>query len=145
LVLGDAWISDQHILKVLQTLDLHHLVNQHPRGLDMMLTESGGGLSGGQRQLIAIARLMLRSPRVVLLDEPTSAMDPNTEARVIQVLGHWLKDKTLVLVTHRTQLLEWVDQIGVVDRGGIVALGDKAQMLAKLSSGISVTNQEGVQ
>ncbi|MEY3280767.1 MAG: Toxin translocation ATP-binding protein [Pseudomonadota bacterium] len=145
LVLGDAWISDQHILKVLQTLDLHHLVNQHPRGLDMMLTESGGGLSGGQRQLIAIARLMLRSPRVVLLDEPTSAMDPNTEARVIQVLGHWLKDKTLVLVTHRTQLLEWVDQIGVVDRGGIVALGDKAQMLAKLSSGISVTNQEGAQ
>jgi ATP-binding cassette subfamily C protein LapB len=110
-----------------------------------MLTESGGGLSGGQRQLIAIARLMLRSPRVVLLDEPTSAMDPNTEARVIQVLGHWLKDKTLVLVTHRTQLLEWVDQIGVVDRGGIVALGDKAQMLAKLSSGISVANQEGVQ
>lgn len=143
LVLGDAWISDQHIFQVLQLLDLHHLVNQHPRGLDMTLSESGGGLSGGQRQLIAIARLMLRSPRVVLLDEPTSAMDPNTEARIIQVLGHWLSDKTLVLVTHRTQLLEWVDQIGVVDHGSMVAIGGKAEMLAKLSAGISVSNQAG--
>ena len=143
LVLGDAWISDQHILNVLQCLDLHHLVNQHPRGLDMMLSESGGGLSGGQRQLIALARLMLRSPRVVLLDEPTSAMDPNTEARVIQVLAQWLSDKSLILVTHRTQLLELVDNIGVVDRGSMVALGDKASMLTKLSTGISVANQEG--
>jgi ATP-binding cassette subfamily C protein LapB len=143
LVLGDAWISDQHILEVLQQLELHHLVNQHPRGLDMTLSESGGGLSGGQRQLIAIARLMLRSPRVVLLDEPTSAMDPNTEARIIQVLGRWLSDKTLVLVTHRTQLLEWVDQIGVVDRGSMVAIGSKADMLTKLSSGISVNQQAG--
>ena len=143
LVLGDAWISDQHILEVLQLLELHHMVNQHPRGLDMTLSESGGGLSGGQRQLISIARLMLRSPRVVLLDEPTSAMDPNTEARIIQVLGHWLRDKTLVLVTHRTQLLEWVDQIGVVDRGSMLAIGGKAEMLAKLSTGISVSNQAG--
>lgn len=143
LVLGDAWISDQHILEVLQLLELHHLINQHPRGLDMTLSESGGGLSGGQRQLIAIARLMLRSPRVVLLDEPTSAMDPNTEARIIQVLGRWLSDKTLVLVTHRTQLLEWVDQIGVVDQGHMVAIGGKAEMLAKLSSGISVNQQTG--
>ena len=142
-MLGDAWIGDQHILEVLQQLELHHLVNQHPRGLDMTLSESGGGLSGGQRQLIAIARLMLRSPRVVLLDEPTSAMDPNTEARIIQVLGRWLSDKTLVLVTHRTQLLEWVDQIGVVDRGSMVAIGSKADMLTKLSSGISVNQQAG--
>jgi ATP-binding cassette subfamily C protein LapB len=80
---------------------------------------------------------------VVLLDEPTSAMDPNTEARIIQVLGRWLSDKTLVLVTHRTQLLEWVDQIGVVDRGSMVAIGSKADMLTKLSSGISVNQQAG--
>jgi ATP-binding cassette subfamily C protein LapB len=108
LVLSDSWISDAMLMDVLQKLDLFGLVTSHPRGLDMPLTESGGGLSGGQRQLLAVARMILRDPVYVFMDEPTSLMDQNTEAKVIEVLDQWLAGRTLVLATHRLQLLHWV-------------------------------------
>ncbi|PIT72228.1 hypothetical protein B9Z31_14130 [Limnohabitans sp. G3-2] len=138
LILSDSWISDAKIVQVLQTLDLYNMVAAHPKGLDMPLTEAGGGLSGGQRQLVTLARLMLRDPALVFMDEPTANMDQNTEARVIAVLGQWLQGRTLVLSTHRTQLLEWVDRIAVIDAGQCVLEGPKAEMIEKLSKGISV-------
>jgi ATP-binding cassette, subfamily C, bacterial LapB len=138
LILSDSWISDAKIVQVLQTLDMYNMVAAHPKGLDMPLTEAGGGLSGGQRQLVTLARLMLRDPAIVFMDEPTANMDQNTEARVIAVLGQWLQGRTLVLSTHRTQLLEWVDRIAVIDAGQCVVEGPKAEMIEKLSKGISV-------
>jgi ATP-binding cassette subfamily C protein LapB len=143
LVLADSWISDDRILEVLRDLDMLGLVERHPRGLDRSLDEGGTGLSGGQRQLLAIARLMLRSPAVVFLDEPTSALDQNTERRVIEVMGRWLQGRTLLLATHRPQLLDWVDRIGVLDAGRLVAEGPKPVMLERLSRGISVPKEEG--
>lgn len=137
LLLADSWIPDARIVEVLQALDLYTMVTQHPRGLDMTLTEAGSGLSGGQRQLVSLARLMLRDPAVVFMDEPTSQMDANTEARVIEVLGRWLQGRTLVLATHRPQLLEWVDRIMVVDAGQALATGSKDEMLQRLSRGIA--------
>ena len=137
LILSDSWIPDARIVEVLKALDMYTMVTQHPRGLDMTLTEAGSGLSGGQRQLVSLARLMLRDPAIVFMDEPTSSMDQNTESRVIEVLGQWLKGRTLVLSTHRPQLLEWVDQIMVVDAGQALASGPKAEMLQKLSRGIA--------
>ena len=138
LILSDSWISNAKIVQVLQTLDMYNMVAAHPKGLDMPLTEAGGGLSGGQRQLVTLARLMLRDPAIVFMDEPTANMDQNTEARVIAVLGQWLQGRTLVLSTHRTQLLEWVDRIAVIDAGQCVVEGPKAEMIEKLSKGISV-------
>jgi ATP-binding cassette subfamily C protein LapB len=135
LVLSDSWISDTRVIEVLQKLDLYHVVASHPRGLDMPLTEAGGGLSGGQRQLLAIARMMLRDPALVFLDEPTSMMDQTTEAKVIEVLGAWLKDRTLVLSTHRLQLLVWVERIALMDQGRILLEGPREEMLKKLSTG----------
>lgn len=143
LVLADGWITDDRILEVLRDLDMLGLVERHPRGLDRPLEEGGTGLSGGQRQLLAIARLMLRSPAVVILDEPTSAMDQNTERRVIEVMGRWLQGRTLLLATHRPQLLDWVDRIGVLDAGRLLAEGPKPVMLERLSRGISVPAGEG--
>jgi len=107
-------------------------------GLDMPITEAGGGLSGGQRQLLSIARMMLRSPQLVFMDEPTANMDQNSEARVIAVLKEWLRGRTLLMSTHRPQLLEWVDQIAVIDAGQCVAMGPKQEMVEKLSRGIDV-------
>ncbi len=138
LILSDSWISDAKIVQVLQTLDMYNMVAAHPKGLDMPLTEAGGGLSGGQRQLVTLARLMLRDPAIVFMDEPTANMDQNTEARVIAVLGQWLQGRTLVLSTHRTQLLEWVDRIAVMDAGQCLLEGPKAEMIEKLSKGITV-------
>ncbi len=140
LVLADSWISDAKIVQVLQALDMYNMVAAHPKGLDMPLTEAGGGLSGGQRQLVALARLMLRDPVIVFMDEPTANMDQNTEARVIAVLGQWLQGRTLVLSTHRTQLLEWVDRIAVMDAGQCLLEGPKAEMIEKLSKGITVSS-----
>jgi len=137
LVLSDNRISDSQVIDVLKKLDLYALVANHPRGLDMPLSEAGGGLSGGQRQLLAIARMMLRDPQFVFMDEPTSHMDQQTEKRVIEVLEHWLKDRTVLLATHRLQLLVWVDQIAVLERGNIIALGPRDEVLKQLSAGIS--------
>ena len=81
---------------------------------------------------------MLRDPAIVFMDEPTANMDQNTEARVIAVLGQWLQGRTLVLSTHRTQLLEWVDRIAVIDAGQCLLDGPKAEMIEKLSKGITV-------
>ena len=138
LVMADTWISDAQIVSVLQKLDLYHVVAGHPKGLDMALTEAGGGLSGGQRQMLSIARLMLRDPSIVFLDEPTSHMDQNSENRVIQVLGEWLRGRTVLLSTHRPQLLVWVNRVMVLDKGRLLAQGPRDEMLEKLSKGLSV-------
>jgi len=137
LILADSWISDARIVEVLRTLDMYNMVAQHPKGLDMPLTEGGGGLSGGQRQLVCLARVMLRDPAVVFMDEPTANMDQNTEARVIEVMGPWLQQRTLVLSTHRPQLLAWVDHLAVIDAGRCIADGPKAEMLERLNKGIA--------
>jgi ATP-binding cassette subfamily C protein LapB len=138
LILADSWITDVKIIDVLKALNIYDIVATHPLGLDMPVTEAGGGLSGGQRQLLSIARMMLRNPQLVFMDEPTSNMDQNTEARVIAVLKDWLHGRTLLMATHRPQLLEWVDLIAVVDSGQCVAIGPKQEMIDKLSRGIDV-------
>ena len=135
LVLSDTWISDAQIVDVLKRLDLYDMVTAHPRGLDMLLSEAGGGLSGGQRQLLTIARMMLRNPVFVFMDEPTSHMDQGTETKVIQVLSQWLKNRTVLLSTHRPQLLVWVNRIIVMDKGTLIAQGPRDEMLSKLARG----------
>ena len=135
LVLSESWITDERIMEVLKSLGLYRLVASHPRGLDMPLTEAGGGLSGGQRQLLSVARMMLRDPVYVFMDEPTANMDQDTEGRVIRVLGEWLKGRTLLISTHRPQLLQWVDRIGVMQKGKIVSQGPRDELLQKLSRG----------
>ena len=102
------------------------------------MSESLRGMSGGQRQLVSLARLMLRDPAIVFMDEPTATRDQNTEARVILVMREWLRGRTLLMSTHRPQLLEWADLIAVIDSGQCVAWGPKQEMLDKLSRGIDV-------
>ncbi|MFM8755721.1 MAG: type I secretion system permease/ATPase [Limnohabitans sp.] len=141
LILSDSWISDARVHEVLRLLGIHDLVAAHPLGLDMPITEAGGGLSGGQRQLLAIARMMLREPRMVFMDEPTANMDQNTETQVITMMKAWLRGRTVLMSTHRPQLLEWADTIVVIDKGQCVAQGPKKEMIEKLSRGIDVKPQ----
>jgi ATP-binding cassette subfamily C protein LapB len=136
LTLSDSWLSDSKVIEVLNKLDLYSMVARHPRGLDMPLTEAGGGLSGGQRQLLAVARMMLRDPAYVFLDEPTSHMDQNSEAKVIEVLGQWLKNRTLILATHRMQLLQWTNRLAVLERGELMIEGPSEEIIKKLSVGV---------
>lgn len=114
---------------------LDQLAASHPLGHDMPIGEGGAGLSGGQRQLVALARALVTRPKVLLFDEPTSAMDLQTEDQFVRHLKEILGNRTLVMVTHRPSLLKLVDRVVVIDKGGIVADGPKAQVLAWLSGG----------
>ncbi len=108
----------------------------HPSGYAMMVGERGRAISGGQRQSVAIARALFGRPKVLFLDEPTSAMDNLTEAAFIRSFRNWLKpDTTVILATHRTSLLELVDRLIVMDGGRVVADGPREKVLAALLKG----------
>jgi len=92
-------------------------------------------LSGGQRQSVALARALILDPPIMLLDEPTGAMDNRTEDFIKRQLAEVVEGKTLVLVTHRAALLELVERVIVVDSGRVVADGPKAQVLEALRAG----------
>ena len=129
----DSFPSDQTLLVALQRFGLLDLVQNHPRGLDMYLGENGLGLSGGQRQAVALARMTLKDPKVVLLDEPTTGLDQYHEQQALVGLAQWVKNRTLVVVTHRPQVLQLVDRVVVVDNGKVVMDGPKDAVLQKLA------------
>ena len=141
LLLSNLSISDSSIFEVLKKIGLYELVSQHPRGLDMHLSEAGGGISGGQQQLVAIARMMLRDPVYVFMDEPTSHMDAQTEALVLSALEPWLDGKTVLLSSHRTQLLRLVRRVVVFERGSILADGSRDDFVRSLRAEQVTKNQ----
>lgn len=134
--------DDSVLLSALQRFGLLPFVQRHPKGLDMPLGENGLGLSGGQKQLIALARMTIRDPKVVLMDEPTSDLDQGSEEMVLQALHKWLAKRTLVVVTHRPQVLKLVDRIIVMDNGKIVIDGQRDEVLARLQSKTRMPNTE---
>jgi ATP-binding cassette subfamily C protein LapB len=140
IALGKPFADDESVLKAAETAGVTEFVNRHPAGFDMQVGERGEGLSGGQRQSVTVARALLMDPPVLVLDEPTNAMDNSTEERFKQKLGSALQDKTLLLVTHKASLLSLVDRIIVMDQARIVADGPRDQVLSALKKGhIKVT------
>jgi ATP-binding cassette subfamily C protein LapB len=101
----------------------------------MPVGERGESLSGGQRQAVGIARAVLHNAPMLLLDEPSSAMDFSTEAAVTQRLSAFAQGKTVLLVTHRTSLLGLVDRVIVIDNGRVVADGPRERIMQALQSG----------
>ncbi|WP_254438869.1 type I secretion system permease/ATPase [Ruegeria arenilitoris] len=110
---------DEDLIRAGRISGVEHFVSRHPSGYDLMLAERGEGLSGGQRQTIALARALIGQPPVLLLDEPTSAMDLKNEANIIQQLKAAAADTTMVIVTHRASLLELVDRVIVIENGKV--------------------------
>ncbi len=133
----DVFCTDQELIAALDRFGLAKMVQGHPKGLDMELGEDGQGLSGGQQQVVALARMTLRNPRVVLLDEPTSGVDQGTEMACLKAIKEWADDRTLLIVTHRPLVLEIVDRIVVIDGGRVVMDGPKAQVLDALAKGVN--------
>ncbi len=117
---------DNDLIQAGKVAGVEDFVACTPNGYDQILAERGEGLSGGQRQAIALARALIGRPPVLLLDEPTSAMDVKTEAEVIRRLKQNTQDTTLVIVTHRTSLLELVDRVIVIEGGRITVDGPKS-------------------
>lgn len=119
--------------EVARLTGLDRLVSQHPQGWELPVGESGSLLSGGQRQLVALARCLVTRPRILLMDEPTSSMDAQSEVAFLRQLKEACGDCTLIMVTHRPAVLELVNRIVVIDNGRAVMDGPKAQVLAALS------------
>ncbi|TVQ05135.1 MAG: ATP-binding cassette domain-containing protein, partial [Roseinatronobacter sp.] len=126
IAIGAMHARDHEIIEAARIAGVEEFVRRHPSGYDMMLAERGEGLSGGQKQAITLARALLGRRPIMLMDEPTSSMDVQNEAGVIARLKTEMADRTLVIVTHRTSLLELVDRVIVIDQGRVAADGPKS-------------------
>ncbi|WP_373973946.1 type I secretion system permease/ATPase [Chitinibacter sp. SCUT-21] len=135
IALGNAAADDAQVLAAAELAGIAEFANANPRGFDMQIGERGESLSGGQRQAVSIARAVLNDPPMMILDEPSSAMDHQSEEQLKQRLRTYLAGKTMLLVTHRTSLLELVDRLIVIDQGQIMADGPKAQVVEALQQG----------
>ena len=132
ILIGATYVEDKVMLQAAELAGITEFTNRHPLGFDMPVGERGIGLSGGQKQMIGLARALLLDPQILLLDEPTNSMDNNAEELFKTRLN--LTNKTLLLVTHRTSLLSLVDSLIVIDAGQIVASGNKEKVIQALAS-----------
>ncbi|WP_460151065.1 type I secretion system permease/ATPase [Pseudomonas sp. H2_C02] len=135
LVSGARYVDDEMVLQAAELAGVHEFARLHPQGYELQVGERGQNLSGGQRQNVALARALLLNPPILLLDEPTSAMDNTGEERLKQRLQSVIENKTVILVTHRASLLSLVDRLLVIDRGQILADGPKAAVMEALKKG----------
>jgi ATP-binding cassette, subfamily C, bacterial LapB len=135
IAMGAPFADDSAILAAAELAGVKEFADTHPQGFEMPIGERGESLSGGQRQAVAIARAMLNDPPILLLDEPSSSMDHQSEEGLKQRLRRFAATKTIILVTHRTSLLDLVDRLIVLDQGRIVADGPKAQVVEALQQG----------
>jgi len=141
ITMGSRYADDVSILHAAEVAGVTQFVNRHPEGFDMPVGEHGSSLSGGQRQSVAVARSLLLTPPIYIMDEPSNSMDNSTEARFKEKLSEQLNNQTLILVTHRASLLTLVDRLIVMDGSKIMADGPKEKVLEALKKGqIKVSN-----
>lgn len=126
--------GDERLLEAARASGLIDLIASHPQGMTRPITEGGRGVSGGQRQLIALTRLLLSEPKVMLLDEPTAPMDASTESKIISVMqARAATGITLLVATHKSAWLQAVDRLLVVQDGKVTIDGPRDAVLAYLA------------
>jgi len=134
--------DNETLLAASEIAGLSGFVKGHSNGFDMPIGEQGRGLSGGQRQSVAIARAVVGKPKILLFDELTSAMDNQTESIVVEKIRQFSKNKTMILSTHRASLLSLVDRVIVMDEGRVIADGPKEKVLDALKRGLVQTGSQ---
>ena len=133
LTVGATSIDQERLNSVAKLTGVADFASQHPRGLSLPVGPRGERLSGGERQSVALARILLANPKVLILDEPTASMDTMLEMRIVKDLKPLLADRTLVLATHRAPLLDLVDRLIWIDGGRVIADGPKAEVLRRMA------------
>lgn len=135
ITLGHETVPDSVVLRAAEMAGVMTFLRDSEAGLDSNVGERGELLSGGQRQAIAIARALLYDPQILLLDEPTASIDPGSERRLYRYLVEVCKDKTVMLITHKSSVLGLVDKLILMDRGRIIAMGPRDEVIQRLQSG----------
>ncbi|MEL7364928.1 MAG: type I secretion system permease/ATPase [Pseudomonadota bacterium] len=135
ITLGRPLADDRDVIDAANRAGVTVFTQQDPAGLERQVGEGGLLLSGGQRQAVTIARALLGRPPVLLLDEPTSAMDNRSEMHIKQQLAQLKSTETLILITHKTSMLDVVDRVIVMEKGCVIADGPKSEVLNNLKQG----------
>ena len=128
---GKLDATDEEIIAAAKAVNAHDFILKLEKGSDTVLSERGGGLSIGQKQLLAFARTMVSDPRILILDEATSSIDTNTEILVQEGIEQLLKGRTSFVIAHRLSTIQKADRIFVIDDGRIIEEGNAAQLLAQ--------------
>jgi ATP-binding cassette subfamily C protein LapB len=128
ITIGEQYVSDEELINVSKIAGLDDFLGKHEAGFDLMVGERGEGLSGGERQSVTLARALVSNPSILMLDEPTNAMDRQTEKAFINKIEKIIGNKTLVIVTHKTSLLQLVDRVIILDDGQIAFDGSKEEL-----------------
>lgn len=132
IALGRENVPDEELIRASTLSGSHDFMGKIANGYDLNLADRGEGLSGGQRQSIALARALAGRPPIFVLDEPTSAMDAETEAKLLRRLGEEMVGRTLILITHRPPMLRLVSRIILLDKGRVIADGPRDEIVKKL-------------
>jgi ATP-binding cassette subfamily C protein LapB len=143
ILIGAPFADDEALLRAAAVAGVDDFVKSRPQGYDMQVGEQGRYLSGGQRSAVTIARALIADPPIILLDEPTGAMDSTSEQRFKARLLEMLDNRTLILVTHRGSMLSLVDRLIVMDQGRVVADGPRDKVIGELQSGAIRGQQRG--
>jgi ABC-type bacteriocin/lantibiotic exporter with double-glycine peptidase domain len=130
-IMLDQVLSDQEIQKVITVTSLTQFVEKQPKGLDMIINESNTNVSGGERQRIGIARSLIQNNPVLILDEATASLDPQTEHDIISGIIQKYPEKTLLFISHKYNLLDKFDDILVMNEGSLIEQGSFDELIAK--------------
>ncbi len=127
--------TEESILEASKAAGVHEFISRHPMGYDAPVGEHGAGLSGGQRQAVALARAMLLNPNVMVCDEPTNAMDVQAEESFKRYIENQIEGRTLILITHKQAMLPMVDRLILLDQGRLIMDGPRDKVLDALQTG----------
>ena len=130
IAMGVRLQEPEHVVAVAKFVGAHDFIQRLPKGYDTVLPERGGGLSAGQRQLIAIARALIRNPRIIVLDEATSALDTATEEAFVRNLRRASRGRTIIMISHRMAPVSLADKVALMIDGRIDRVGPPAEIIA---------------
>ncbi|GMR62757.1 hypothetical protein PMAYCL1PPCAC_32952 [Pristionchus mayeri] len=142
--LGIAEVSDECIRSACRLANAAEFTQNFPEGYDTLVGEKGRSLSGGQKQRIAIARALIRNPRVIVLDEATSALDTHSEKVVRTALESSAQGRTSVMITHRLETIRHCDEICFIEGGRIVERGRHEELIARRGKYYEMTQHQNL-
>jgi ATP-binding cassette subfamily B multidrug efflux pump len=136
IALGDDALTDEQILTAARRVGADRVIANRPDGLDAKVIERGVNFSGGERQLIAFARALARDPEILILDEATASVDPETERAIERGIGELMRGRTSIVIAHRLSTIQRASRIVVINRGRLAEEGTHETLLAKGDSGL---------